>query len=420
MDSVSADPQLTSEFVKFLTAQLKECREELQKANQENLTLKRQLEAAKSSGSNEARVDMPSEDSETIAFLQTKVAELKEELATTRLKAQADSQDAAAWRARSNATMPETSQELHNLQKRIAVKKLVETMRKELESIFHKVPPDSVVDSRVEYPKFRKFMQELAGSDTHQNVLAPESRVVYGRPKLQLLSEAARGACDGVFAFFGPLLRWCEGSSHNALLFGPQYHYALNGGSADGNSWTETTEWTSLVGKRYEIFDTDPSGEKLVYVGTFLIHAGPKSCSIEDLNEAHDSAMVRALASRTFTSETKSQRGKAKTYLPALGEIYKEGLGRFHILGLQRVGFNDKFFDILRKAYHKRDKARASVRCRSETVASIDWDSPSSQESEAIGALGKHAREEEDEDAGDGAGPSKLPRSGENDEWNLS
>ena len=73
------------------------------------------------------------QDSETIAFLQTKVAELKEELATTRLKAQADSQDAAAWRARSNATMPETSQELHNLQKRIAVKKLVETMRKELE-----------------------------------------------------------------------------------------------------------------------------------------------------------------------------------------------------------------------------------------------------------------------------------------------
>lgn len=37
MDSVSADPQLTSEFVKFLTAQLKECREELQKANQVRL-----------------------------------------------------------------------------------------------------------------------------------------------------------------------------------------------------------------------------------------------------------------------------------------------------------------------------------------------------------------------------------------------
>ncbi|KAH9888457.1 hypothetical protein C8Q73DRAFT_655407 [Cubamyces lactineus] len=418
MDSISADPQLASEFVKFLTAQLKECREELQKVNEENVSLKCQLQGARSFSPKESGVDALSEDAETIARLGVEIAELKEELATTRLKAEADAQDAAAWRARSDVTKPETSQELGELQKRIAVNKLIEIMRKELEV--------SILYGFLGlYPQFRKFMRELAGSDTHQDH-SSESRVVFDLPKLQLLSKAAHNACDGGFAFFGPLLRWCEGPSHNALLFGPGYHYALNGSSADGASWTATAEWTSLVGKRHEIFDTDPAGEKLVYVGTYLFHAGPKSCSIQDLNEPCDAAMVQALASHTFKPETKSQRGKAKTYLPALGEIYKEGLATFHVLGLQRVGFNDKFFDILRKAYHKRGKARVSGRrSRSETIRSaspFDVEPLLAQGIEDDGVLGKRARDEESGTAGDGgdvtAGPLKLPR-WDVDEWSF-
>ncbi|KAI0333294.1 hypothetical protein GY45DRAFT_1319915 [Cubamyces sp. BRFM 1775] len=414
MDSISADPQLSSEFVKFLTAQLKESREELQKVNQENESLKCQLAAAKASGPQETEVDTL-KDMETITRLEAEIAKLKEELAATRLQAEADSRDATAWRTRSNITKPETSQELSELQKRIAISKVVEIMRKELESVSSKGPIDWSTNPSAEYLKFRGFMQELAGSDERQDD-SSESRVVFDLPKLQLLSKAAQNACDGGFAFFGPLLRWCEGSSHNALLFGPEYHYALNrdGGSADGSTWTAMTEWTSLVGKRHEVFDTDPAGEKLVYVGTYLFHAGPRTCTLRDLDEPYDTAMVQALASRTFTPETKSQRGKAKTYLPALGEIYKEGLATFQVLGLQRVGFNDRFFDILRKAYHKRGKTRVSGRSRSETIRSVspsDWEPLLAQEYE----LGKRAREEEDgaaEEGGDGfgAGPSKLPR----------
>lgn len=84
------------------------------------------------------------------------------------------------------------------------------------------------------------------------------------------------------------------------------------------------------------------------------------------------------------------------------------------VLGLQRVGFNDKFFGVLRRAYGKRSKGRA----RSETQRSVSpFDAHLFDEfvgeDAAVGAAGKRAREEEE------AGPSKVRRVDDllNDGW---
>lgn len=85
------------------------------------------------------------------------------------------------------------------------------------------------------------------------------------------------------------------------------------------------------------------------------------------------------------------------------------------VLGLQRVGFNEKFFGVLRKAYGKRSKGRA----RSETQRSVSpFDAHLFDEfvgeDTASSALRKRAREEEEE-----AGPSKVRRVDDllNDGW---
>lgn len=85
------------------------------------------------------------------------------------------------------------------------------------------------------------------------------------------------------------------------------------------------------------------------------------------------------------------------------------------VLGLQRVGFNEKFFGVLRKAYGKRSKGRA----RSETQRSVSpfdsrWLDEFLGEDAAVGAAGKRARDEEAE-----AGPSKVRRVDDllNDGW---
>lgn len=87
------------------------------------------------------------------------------------------------------------------------------------------------------------------------------------------------------------------------------------------------------------------------------------------------------------------------------------------VLGLQRVGFNEKFFGILRKAYGKRSRGRA----RSETQRSVSpfdsrWLDEFLWEETATAGTGKRAREEEAEAE---AGPSKVRRVDDllNDGW---
>lgn len=117
---------------------------------------------------------------------------------------------------------------------------------------------------------------------------------------------------------------------------------------------------------------------------------------------------------RTFDPASKSQKTKARAYLHALAELYTEGAISVQVLGLQRVGFNEKFFGVLRRAYGKRSKTRA----RSETQRSVSpFDSHLFDDflgEETASASAKRAREEEAE-----AGPSKVRRVDDllNDGW---
>ncbi|KAL7277543.1 hypothetical protein ACG7TL_008466 [Trametes sanguinea] len=167
---------------------------------------------------------------------------------------------------------------------------------------------------------------------------------------------------------------------------------------------------------RLELFDTD--GERLVYAGTFLIHKGPGCCGLQNLPNAGD-GVVEQLPQRTFNPASKSQRHRAKTYLPVLRDMYMKGEATLQVLGLQRVGFNTKFFEILRRAYVKCGKTRA--RARSETARSVSLGKMPSLESlfgngrTASGSSGKRARVEEAgssgngaDGGGDGSRPSKV------------
>ncbi|KAI0667086.1 hypothetical protein C8Q78DRAFT_1056431 [Trametes maxima] len=400
MENVGDNSQLTAEFVKFLNAQLKECRESLHKANQETEALKAELNASQSADS--ARV--ATDEHETISALQREIVSLREELLAAR-------REEVVWRTRCEQLQDEAVQSLGDMQKRLHTDKILKYLREGLPSVVSESGPST---NAQQFLQLKAFMEALSGTSVTK-VDPAESRVVFDLPKLQILSKAAVKACDGGFDFFGGLLKWCSSPSKNALLFCPERQYIPRGTTDDKESWAEATEWAALIGERRELFDVD--GGRLVYAGTFLFHTGPNCLSLTDLPQPPDEDVLLELARRTFTPESKTQRTKAKTYLPALCTLYREGSARVRVLGLQRVGFNERLFAILRKAYAKRGKVAAAAHPRSETARSV---SPLPEdpevEDEGAGSSAKRTREGEGEDGHTKArldGPVKKPKRGE-------
>ncbi|KAI0644903.1 hypothetical protein C8Q79DRAFT_968529 [Trametes meyenii] len=385
MANVGDDSQLTVEFVKFLNAQLKECRDSLHKYNQENEALKTELKASRSTDSPRAATERDiHREHETISALQKEVLNLKQELLAAR-------REEVVWRTRYEQSQDDAVQSLGDMQKRLHTDKITKSLREGLCSTVSGASANAQ-----QFQQLKAFMEALSGTSVI-NVDSAESRVVFDLPKLQILSKAAVKACDGGFDFFGGLLKWCASPSQNALLFCPERQYTPRGTTDEKAGWADATEWTTLVGERRELFDVD--GGRLVYAGTFLFHTGPNRLSLADLPQPPDEDVLLELARRTFTPESKTQRTKAKTYLPALCTLYREGSARVRVLGLQRVGFNERLFAILRKAYAKRGKAAAVARPRSETARSVSPPPEDSEvEEEGAGSSAKRAREGEGED----------------------
>ncbi|KAI0365949.1 hypothetical protein BV20DRAFT_1003329 [Pilatotrama ljubarskyi] len=417
MTDLVGDSQLTAEFVKFLNGQLKECRDQLQRYTQENTELREQLGAIRSGvplGS-----PPPPHHGRTVSDLDAEVASLKEQLAVARQTAEAHANEAAMWRERYQKTKTvEGGLSLSELQRKAATDKLKNGLQEGLVRL--KSAAKVTRSSTSQYQQFTTFMSKLSGS-TASGVDALEPRVVFDTPKLQILSKAAVNACDGGFAFFGGLLNWCASPSENALLVCPEHHFTPNPGNDGGTKWSHPTEWSSLIGQRREVFDTD--GAHLTYAGTFLFHAGPKALRLQDFPSPLENKTLGELARRTFNPANKSQRAKAKAYLHILSELYTEGTATVQVLGLQRVGFNDKFFQILKKAYEKRGRTSARVRARSETQRSLspaDWNTLDDGlgEEDATTTGEKRGRDDDVEEDGDefGAGPSKKARS-DGDGW---
>ncbi|CDO72639.1 hypothetical protein BN946_scf184985.g58 [Trametes cinnabarina] len=327
MNGVSADPQLTGEFANFLNAQLKECREQLRRITEENILLKAQVDAIELRQPSVVESDVQ----ESIENLEAELEELKNELSVAREEAEIKAQEATTWRMRCEAAQSSTAERQVDLKRTAAKDELFVNMRSHVNSVD-------------------------VGND----------RVVFDLPKLQILPKAAQSACEGGFGFYGDLLRWCSAPSQNALLLCPDYTYTPGLGMEATQQWSHATDWTALAGTRHELFDTD--GERLVYAGTFLFHKGPVRFDLRELQPAAGGPLIDQLAQHTFNPSSKTQRAKGKTYLPVLRELYEKGEATIQVLGLQRVGFNTRFFNILRKAYLRRGKMRA--RARSETVRS--------------------------------------------------
>ncbi|KAI0628375.1 hypothetical protein C8Q77DRAFT_452663 [Trametes polyzona] len=412
MDGLGTDPQLTAEFVKFLNAQLQTCRDQSDKLSKENAELRERLEQA-------PELDATVEGASRLA---KKIVELKAELVNAYDSAERSRNEAAIWRERyeKSQKVPCTIDDLGDLQRKAAVEKVKRYMKDEFHQYVYGPSDKSSPEATTKYEEFIAFMTELSGSTT-TNARDTESNVVFDTPKLQILPKAAIAASDGGFASFGPLLQLCKSPSPNAFLIYPTHHYTPHTGLVTESttlSWTTFTQWNELAGQRREVLHTEDG--HLVYIGTFLFHDGPAVLRLPDLSSLLSEDTLQELARRTFDPASKAQRTKARAYLQALRELYEEGeTVTIRVLGLQRVGFNEKFFGILRKGYARRSKAVArarSVTRRSESPLSVGL-----FEREDEPAI-KREREEEGGDS-PRAGPSKVPKLSpgfdEVDGWDL-
>ncbi|KAM5545054.1 hypothetical protein V8D89_001165 [Ganoderma adspersum] len=361
MGDIAVDQGIASEFVKFLTAQLKESRDEVQRLNQENGSLKEQLGRFGAGGASSAASPAAINDS-PVAQLRVKMDTLKKErdealaLAATR-QAEADN-----WKIRYEELRPQLAESA------AMSSQLLGTMKQELVQF---LGAQSVClegerqSSGVDLANFRAFMTGLPATAIPDS-LKKESHVVFkGVAKLPLLSKAAMKACIGGFAFFGTLLVWCSPPSQHACVFFPEYEYNPKPTAEGATTWSKaTSEWASFAGQQREVFYLD--GENISYAGTFICHAGPKAANVGKIRDAIDETLLSALAQKTLHLDTKSPKARSnlsKTYTPLLADLYRDGSGpaTVQLLGLQRVGFNQALFDILTTASRKRDRTAAFI-----------------------------------------------------------
>ncbi|RPD57327.1 hypothetical protein L227DRAFT_228767 [Lentinus tigrinus ALCF2SS1-6] len=217
-------------------------------------------------------------------------------------------------------------------------------------------------------------------------------------------SEHQRTSSIGGFGFFGDYLKW---SSQHAYSIFPEYRY--NPKPADDEpTWTPAKEWVSLAGQQRELLYVEDGN--ICYAGTFLCHAGPQSVKVEELGDDVDESFVNALARKTFNVNIKnpqSRQSKAKTYVPLLANLYTEGTATVRILGLQRVGFNEKLFQILRRAYDKRDRKGAAG--ANTSTPDAEPTSTKKRKKQNIDFFAELFGEPEEAEGGI-PGPSKVPR----------
>ncbi|KAI1785264.1 hypothetical protein LXA43DRAFT_1117570 [Ganoderma leucocontextum] len=302
MDDVATDQGIASEFVKYLTAQLKEIRDEVQRLNQENATLKEQLIRLSPGGaaSHGAISESP------VRELEVKVNALRKErddalaLAVTR-QAEADT-----WRTRYEELKPQLAESA------AMSSQLLRTIRQELVEFIGQQPRVSRCRRRAPYG-----LPATAVPDA----LNHESRVIFrGVTNLPLLSKAAIKACVGGFAFFGTLLVWCAPPSQHACVVFPEYEY----------------------------------------------NPKPAAAGATTVDQDDARTLLSALARKTLHLDTKNPKARSnlsKSYTPRLADLYRDvsGPATVQLLGLQRVGFNKALFDILTASSRKRGRAAAFV-----------------------------------------------------------
>ncbi|RPD71998.1 hypothetical protein L226DRAFT_573371 [Lentinus tigrinus ALCF2SS1-7] len=385
MGDITLGSGVASEFFKYLNAQLKDTREQLQRANEENVALKEELEALQSLSRPASRTNTESDE---VECLRDEMNRLREELNDARETAKRHENEAATWRTRYEQLKPQLiNSAAHAAQ-------LMETMREDWTA---SMPQDTPTGPTLD--QFRTLLRSLPGVAASAKPGA--SRIVFSGTRLPLLSKASLNACIGGFGFFGDYLKW---SSQHAYSIFPEYRY--NPKPADDEpTWTPAKEWVSLAGQQRELLYVEDGN--ICYAGTFLCHAGPQSVKVEELG---DDSFVNALARKTFNVNIKnpqSRQSKAKTYVPLLANLYTEGTATVRILGLQRVGFNEKLFQILRRAYDKRDRKGAAG--ANTSTPDAEPTSTKKRKKQNIDFFAELFGEPEEAEGGI-PGPSKVPR----------
>ncbi|KAI0710324.1 hypothetical protein C8T65DRAFT_648570 [Cerioporus squamosus] len=401
MGDLALEPGVASEFVRYLNAQLKETRDKLQRSTEDNATLREELEALRT---NAGLTSQGSAERSEIERMQGEVNRLRKELDDARNSARGHQAEATMWRTRYEQLKPQLTDAAAQ------TGKIIEKMRQELAAAApHK---SSTGQTLVQFRALLRSLPSIAASSSPSS-----SRVVFRGSNFLAAVESTIGG----FCFFGCLLEWSAPPSQHAYAIFPEYRY--NPKPADDEStWTAATDCTSLAGEQRELFYVE--GEDICYAGTFLCHAGPRSLKVADL--AVDSqSLAQAVARKTFhvnIKSTQSRQAKAKTYVPLLADLYTEGVATVRILGLQRVGFNKKLFEILRKAHGQRER-KASESSSTNTMSSMHAE-PAATPAPASRSAGKKRDWFDEiwdggETEGSGPGPSKVPRlveAGEMDE----
>ncbi|KAH9925938.1 uncharacterized protein BXZ73DRAFT_103104 [Epithele typhae] len=389
MGDLGADSVLASEFVTFLHAQLKASRDEVERLKQENTSLQAELHEVRQALEPDKSEHIAGDDS-TVAKLQSDLEILRQEVQDMCALAAVHEADAKTWKTRYEELKPQL------LASAAGNTAILDKMRDQLAN-FVTCQPHVTNDKTAE--EFIAFLSVLPGAFC-SDIRGKTAQALFHSTYLPLLPKSAIDACvAGGYAFFGPNLFWCGPLSQHAYVVHPCLKY--NPKFANGETqWSLDSRWSQMMGQQRDLFYLHNGS--VCYAGTFICHSGPRSVSLSHMTSVNaNEQFATTLARGTFDAMNVNQKAKGKVYIPLLDTLYRDGSLSVQLLGLQRVGFNEKLYHILKKASDKRVMFRTTDNSRAAPTTKRTMEDMQQGTNDAV-------MEQWDEEAG--PSPPKLPR----------
>ncbi|KAI0359257.1 hypothetical protein OH77DRAFT_1419726 [Trametes cingulata] len=163
---------------------------------------------------------------------------------------------------------------------------------------------------------------------------------------LNFTREEAR-LCQNPILYLNDNVSWCTPPEHHGLIICPEYQYGPTQMYSE-DCWTKSSSWRACAEQKREIFYTCDG--YVHYGGTYICHSGPSSLQLGELGDMRTEILTRALAQDSCAVKRGKKRNVDRE-LVTIEQLYRENVLTVHIIGLERIGFNNALYESLAKRY---------------------------------------------------------------------
>ncbi|RPD57324.1 hypothetical protein L226DRAFT_615022 [Lentinus tigrinus ALCF2SS1-7] len=199
-------------------------------------------------------------------------------------------------------------------------------------------------DGRTRLTQFRLWLRNRPVLGSGKSGAPGGVSAAFKGSNLPELSPDASRSCKAPPLFVGELCNWNSRSKQLGIVVCPDYVYERSE-TYNYRVWSRADRWHACGEQEREVF-YHYAGE-VHYAGTYVCHTGPGMLKVHDIDKVgvgQEDMITRLITVTNKTEITPEERA-------AVRELYREGTLTAHVLGLERIGFNNALHSHLRAGY---------------------------------------------------------------------